>query len=257
MLERFNRDAPHADVLAALDRDGAGILEGLVSPAEADALAQDFRPHLDAVPFCNTTGTDKDVFFGLKTKRLHGLTARSKRFGELIVHPTLLALAERTLLPHARDLRVSTGELMALGEGEGSQALHRDADSWYAMPRPRPEVLFSANVALTEFNLANGATVVAPGSHRWPPDRAVEPGETEQVVMSRGSALLYSGEVLHGGGPNTTEELRIGLYVGYIASWLRPIENHVLTNGLDAIRRTSERAQQLLDCGHGGWTPIA
>jgi ectoine hydroxylase-related dioxygenase (phytanoyl-CoA dioxygenase family) len=170
MLEHFSAEAPVEDVIAAVDRDGAAVLDGLLAAEQVDALAGDFQPHLDSVPWCNTLATDHDEFFGLKTKRLRGLAARSKRFSELIALPRLVALAEHRLLPHARDLRLSTGELMALGGGESEQALHRDADSWHHAPRPRPEILFSANVALTDFRLDNGATVVVPGSHRWPLD---------------------------------------------------------------------------------------
>lgn len=257
MLEQFPADARPEDVIAALEQDGAAVLEGLLLPERVDELVGDFQHHLDAVPWCNTEANDHEEFFGQRTKRLHGLAARSKHFGELIVDARLIALAERFLLPHARDLRLSTGELMALGAGESDQALHRDADSWYHMPRPRPDVLFSANVALTEFRADNGATVVVPGSHRWPPDRQAREEEKVRAAMPRGAALLYSGDVLHGGGSNQTDELRIGLYIGYLVSWLRPIENHSLTSGLDAIQSAPERARRLFDCVDGGFTTIA
>jgi ectoine hydroxylase-related dioxygenase (phytanoyl-CoA dioxygenase family) len=257
MLEHFAADTKHDRIHAALERDGAAVLEGLLQPSRVDALAADLQPHLDAVKWCNTESLDKNEFFGMRTKRLHGLTARTKLFGELIVDETLVSLADRVLSPHARDIRVSTGELMAIGDEEQEQTLHRDADSWYYLPRPRPDVLFSANIALTDFRSDNGATVVVPGSHRWSPTRRPTPSEKVQAVMPRGSALLYSGEVLHGGGANRTQELRVGLYVGYVVSWLRPIENHVVTNGIDAIRAAPARAQTLLDCGGEGWTPIA
>jgi ectoine hydroxylase-related dioxygenase (phytanoyl-CoA dioxygenase family) len=135
--------------------------------------------------------------------------------------------------------------------------LHRDADSWLRLPPPRPEILASANVALTRFTEENGATVVVPGSHRWPRERKAEPAECARACMPRGAALLYSGEVLHGGGRNDTDELRIGLYVGYLASWLRPIENHLITNGLEAVRAAPEPVRKLLDFTAEGWTPLA
>ena len=75
--------------------------------------------------------------------------------------------------------------------------------------------------------------------------------------MRRGSVLLYSGDVLHGGGANRTDEIRIGLYVGYILSWLRPIENHLVTSGIDAIRNADPRAQRLLDFTPDGYTVMA
>ena len=38
-----------------------------------------------------------------------------------------------------------------------------------------------------------------------------------------------SGRVIHSGGANDSEHTRIGLYFGYIPSWLRPIENSAVT----------------------------
>ena len=257
-LQRLPHTGERESIWEALAEDGGVVVEGLVEPELIDRLLDEFQPHLDAEPWCNTgPGELSNEFFGLKTKRLHGLLARSPAFAELLQHPLLLEMAATRVGPNARDLRLSTGELMALGTGEIPQMLHRDADSWLGLPPPRPEILASANVALTDFTEHNGATVVVPGSHRWPRERKAEPGECARACMSRGSALLYSGEVLHGGGSNETDELRVGLYVGYLASWLRPIENHLITNGLEAVRAAPEPVRRLLDFTVDGWTPLA
>lgn len=257
-LRHFAADAAPETIWAGLAADGGVVVEGLFDDAAVARLLGDFQPHLDAVPFCNTPeGELGDDFFGHRTKRLHGLLARSDAFAGVIQHPLLLAMAKAFVGPNARDLRLSTGELMALGRGESDQMLHRDADSWLSMPDPRPEVLASANLALTDFTESNGATVVVPGSHRWPRDRKPEPGESARAVMGRGSALLYSGDVLHGGGANETDVLRVGLYVGFLASWLRPIENHLVTNGMDVVRAAPPPVRTLLDCTEDGWTPLA
>ncbi len=257
MLARFDRRTDPTEIAAALDRDGAAVVEGFLSPASTDRLVGDFAPHLEAVDWCNTTTGKPDEFHGLRTKRLHGLLARSEAFGEVVGDPLLRALCDRILRPLCHDYRLSTGELMALGGGQGRQTLHRDADSWLHFPSPRPEILFSANVALTDFTADNGATVVAPGSHRWPTDRKPAEDELVSAAMPRGSALLYVGNVLHGGGANATDEVRIGLYVGYILSWLRPIESHLATNGLDVVRNAPAAVQRLLDYTEDGFTVLA
>ena len=256
MLASFARDATD-EILAALERDGAVIVRDFLEPAVVDRFQADFAPHLGAVSWGHTDSGEPDRFFGIKTKRLHGLLARSPQFAELILDPLLLHMCDHFLGPRCREYRVSTAELMALAAGQERQPLHRDADSWTHYPEPRPEILVSANVALTEFTDKNGATVVVPGSHRWPHARRAGEDERAQAVMSRGSALLYSGNVLHGGGANATEQVRIGLYVGYLLSWLRPIENHLITNGEAALRAASPRAQRLLDYTETGWEVVA
>ena len=165
-------------------------------------------------------------------------------------------MGEKFLKPRCRKIHFSTGELMALGRGEKDQILHRDADSWLYYPAPRPDVLVSVNVALTDFTAENGATVVVPGSHRWDPDRKPRPEESTQAIMSRGSALLYSGNVLHGGGANTTDEIRIGLYCGLLLSWLQPLENHLITNGIESLRELPEAVRELCGLSDEGWEVI-
>ena len=119
------------------------------------------------------------------------------------------------------------------------------------------EILVSVNIALTEFTQHNGATRVVPGSQLWPQERPAEESEICLATMPKGAALLYSGNVLHSGGENITPDIRVGLYLGYIVSWLRPIENQLVTNKPEDIFALSDEAKQILDVVPGGFTVIA
>lgn len=253
-LARFAADAEPTEIASALATDGGAIVEGLLDDALATRLADDFSPHLDAVPWCNTDDGVPNEFHGHQTKRLHGLLSRSPAgFAQVVTHPLLATLCREVLAASCRDVRVSTGELMHLGPGQPQQVLHRDADSWLHFPRPRPEILLSANVALTDFTEHNGATVVVPGSHLWDPMRKATPEEEALAVMPRGSALLYTGNVLHGGGANESDGMRTGMYVGFCLSWIRPLENHLVTNGSEAIGAAPPRVQELLGVTESGF----
>ena len=101
--------------------------------------------------------------------------------------------------------------------------------------------------ALTDFTVANGATRVVPGSHKWSPDREARPEEITRAQMSAGSALLYLGSTLHGGGANTTAaESRRGMFLGYAVGWLRTEENLFLTVPIEKVRKMPLRVQELL-----------
>jgi ectoine hydroxylase-related dioxygenase (phytanoyl-CoA dioxygenase family) len=45
--------------------------------------------------------------------------------------------------------------------------------------------------------------------------------------MTKGSVLLYTGSVFHGGGANTTNTSRIGMNVGYSLGWLRQEKTNI------------------------------
>lgn len=253
-LSSFSNGTAIEEIIAAIEQDGGAIANDFLPSETIDQLVRDMTPHLDAVDWCNTDDDQLgDEFFGFLTKRLHGLPGKSSRVADILGHPILQGMSEHFLKPLCHRVHFSTGELMALGKGETQQILHRDADSWHHFPKPRPEVLVSVNVALTDFTSENGATVVAPGSHRWDPERKAKPEELAQAIMPRGSALLYTGNVLHGGGSNRTDEIRIGLYCGLILSWLSPLENHLITSGIEAVRNLPEPARTLCGYTDAGW----
>ena len=148
-------------------------------------------------------------------------------------------------------------ELIVLDNGQGNQQLHRDMDSWAFLDRSREEnLLFSANIALCDFTSTNGATIVVPGSHKWPDERQATEVECCLATMKKGSALLYSGDVVHGGGNNDEDASRTGFYIGFIPSWLSPLENQMVSNREGVIERLDERVQHLLNVVPGGFSVI-
>jgi ectoine hydroxylase-related dioxygenase (phytanoyl-CoA dioxygenase family) len=261
MVELKHIEATSVDeILDAVATDGACIASNALTTDVCERLVDDFRPHLDRSQWGVDDIGYKDEFFGSKTKRLHGLFSKSTLMADVLTNPVMLSLANKLLKETgvASDIRLSNAELMVLGGDQGAQVFHADAGSWQrAQQAETRELLISVNYALTDFTRTNGATRVVPGSHLWPEGR--EPGEDEicQAIMPRGSALIYSGKAIHSGGANKEDAIRVGLYLGYIASWLRPIENHLVTNRVEDILALSEEAQRLLDVSPGGITIYA
>ena len=249
-----------ADVLDAVEADGACIVEDLLEPAFCDRLLGDFRPHLGDMPWGVDELGYRNEFYGAQTKRLHGLFSKSDAMTDVLTHPLLLACAEQLFVADglARDVRLSNTELMVLGRGQGNQVFHTDASSWRRVQRAEAgEILISANIALTDFRATNGATRVVPGSHRWPEGREPKDAEVCRAEMPKGAALIYSGNVIHSGGASEEAEARVGLYLGYIPSWLRPIENQLVTNTPDDVHALPDAAKRLLDVSPGGFTVYA
>jgi len=245
-LQHLTRDVGSQQIWAALDADGGVIVDAFVPEALLAQIRSEIQPVIAAHP----SGSQDDRsfwrdFHGVATKRITGLASFSKGWVELLCDPLYQELGDRYL--GADDYYLNTGQLICIGPGETPQLLHRDEQNWPAAAGREEELTITAIFALTDFTEDNGATVVVPGSHRWPVERDVQPEERGRATMQAGSALLYSGKILHGGGANVSRDRwRIGLHAGFVRGWLRAEENHQLTTSLEVARTLPERAQKLL-----------
>jgi hypothetical protein len=246
-LERFDaadiRD--WTPVWQAFERDGGAIVEGFVDAGLLARLRDDVAPLIaEHTPGSTTEGLWTE-FHGRETKRITGLPTHSGAWIELLCDERYQAMGDRYL--GANDYWLNTGQLICIGPGETPQILHRDELNWPHAMREE-EITVTAIFALTDFTEDNGATVIAPGSNHWPGELPPVPsGSTCRAVMPAGSALLYSGKVIHGGGANVTRgEWRVGLHAGFCCGWLRAEENYQLTVPMEVARRLPERAQYLL-----------
>lgn len=252
-IRSFQPSDATSDVVAALRHDGAVILHGLVAPEVTGAVAAELRPYFD------TEGaTPQNDFNGYKTLRVSGILARSATAVELIGHPRLLEVADAVLLPHCITYRIGSTTGIEIWPGEAPQFLHRD-DGIYPIRMPGIEWQISANWALTDFTLENGATCVIPGSHRWKEPRQPAEEDVVQAAMPAGSVLVYLGSVLHGGGANHSNRPRMGLVNTYSLGWLRQEENQYLTVPREVADGLPPHIRRLMGYqGHGrllGWYP--
>lgn len=249
ILEHLKASAPTSEIVASLEAQGAVILEGLL---DADVLAR-FNAEIDVHLEAEEEGKAAlnpavEWFMGSLTRHLTGVAAKSRVFAEeVLVHPALLAVCDAVLLPSCARYQLNIAHVLDRGPGSEAQMLHRDELVWVHLPEPHPEVQVASVIALEDFTADNGATRVVPGSHRWPRDRQPEDGEVAAAEMSAGSAVVYLGSTIHGGGPNTTSAgRRRGMHVSYNLGWLRTEENNYLSVPPDVARTLPESAQALL-----------
>lgn len=213
-----------ADAVAeVLGRDGAVIVDRLAPDGLLDRIDHELRPHLEATPM------GPDDFSGRDTRRTGALIARSPAARELVMHPLILATAGR-FLGHATNFQLHLTQAIAIGPGSPPQPIHRDqwAFDFFEFP-PDYEVQCNTLWALTDFTEPNGATRVVVGSNRSADRLRYDQADTEPAEMGRGSVLVYSGRVYHGGGANRTDSVRIGVNITYNVAWLRQEENQYLS----------------------------
>ena len=174
---------------------------------------------------------------------------------ELLQHPLILD-ATAGLLEGATTFHVHLTQTIAIGGGEPAQPIHRDQWAFDFFPFPEGyDVQLNTIWALTDFTEANGATRVVPGSNHGDVDRlgAFDAADTVPAEMSRGSVLVYSGSVHHGGGANTTDDTRIGINLTYARSWLRQEENQYLSVPLEVARTLDDDLLRLLGYARGAY----
>ena len=112
--------------------------------------------------------------------------------------------------------------------------------------RWRAPLVVNAIIALDDCTLDNGATYVAPGSWEWEPERQPTAEEWVRAVLTAGDVLLFRGDIIHGGGANTSDARRRVLSISYCAGWLRPVENSFLNIPRDTAAASSPVIQALL-----------
>jgi len=238
-LTHLPANAPTADIIAVLDRDGALILDDALPIPEVDALVAELRPYVEA------TATGRDSFTGARTTRTGALVARSPLTRPLVMDARILALCDALLKPNCHRYQLHLAQVIRIMPGQPAQMIHRDRWAWgQQMPGIEPQL--NTIWALTDFTAANGATQVIPGSSSWPDDRKAEPHEIARAEMRRGSVLLYTGTVFHGGGANDADQDRWGLNITYSLGWLRQEENMYLSCPPEVARTLEPDLQALV-----------
>jgi ectoine hydroxylase-related dioxygenase (phytanoyl-CoA dioxygenase family) len=237
-------DSDADSVAASIAEHGYVIIEELATDLAAQAREQ-LAPHIEAAPFGHTP------FLGESTKRVGSLLARSTAARELVIHPTVCALADRILLPHCVRYQLNFSGIMHLEPGARPQRLHRDG-SIYPVLHPCPPTQMPTMWAISDFTAENGGTLVAPGSHLWQHDRLPRAGEVVSAEMPAGSVLIYTSGVYHGGGENNSNTVRTGMALQYSLGWLRQEENQYLANPPEVARDYPEALRRLIGYDYGG-----
>jgi ectoine hydroxylase-related dioxygenase (phytanoyl-CoA dioxygenase family) len=251
--------------------NGYVVIEGLLPPAELDAIRDALAPHFGREHF------GRNPFEGLRTQRVYNLPALGRVFADLIEHPRVLAICDAFLAPN---YLLTAAQAICIHPGEAPQAVHYD-DSFYPFPRPREPISLATIVAIDPFTTENGATEIVRRSHLWgdemprgvvsgtdfdqpttygrgvadpdnvlmragPSQRDAIDERLQPVVMAAGSVIVFPGTLWHRGGANRSASPRLALSMQYCEPWARQQENFTLGVPREVARDLSDRVQELL-----------
>src|SRR6201992_1994737 len=243
-------DSSPADIARVLNEDGCVVIADLASAATMDQIRAELDQHLAA------TDGGKTDFLGHATRRTGALIARSPSARSLITHRTIIDTLDLVLGDHPSTFQIDLPHLETSGPAEPAQMIHRDQWSFDRYQYPRGfEAEVATMCAVTDFTEEMGATRMVVGSHRWDDDPDdVDPALSCPAVMTKGSVLVYTGSVFHGGGANTTTTSRIGMNVGYSLGWLRQEENQYLACPPEIARTLPEGLLRLMGYQRGSYS---
>ncbi len=247
MVRHFAADASPTDIAETLAQDGAVVVDNAASAEQIDAVLNEMEPYIEATP------GGADDFAGRNTKRTGALIARSPTARELVMDPLVRAVTDQ-VLGHATNYQLHLTQIISIGPDSPAQSIHRDqwAFDFFSFPQGY-EVQCNTIWAGTDFTEANGATRVVVGSNRREDKLKFAFEETEPVEMTKGSVLIYTGSVYHGGGPNTTDETRVGINITYNVAWLRQEENQYLSVPFDVAATLDKDLQRLMGYARGAY----
>jgi len=204
------------------------MVTGVTNSDLRAAIRDELTPHMDSVHVIDED--DPEEFYPGRTRRVSALVARSPSItDQLLAHPISKSVCDRHLTANGEyGYQVHVTAALEVGPGAREQILHREEDPFTYFQEPRPNIIIASMWAISDFRADNGATLIVPGSHKWPGDRKAEPHEIVNAEMPAGSVLFWSGGLLHGAGANVGEDWRYGIILTYSLGWVRQEENQYL-----------------------------
>ena len=246
-VKHISIDTPDEEALKIIDQDAAVIIDDVIADAEVDKILNELNPFIKG----NLKGADE--FTGFQTTRVGALIARSHGCRDLAMHTKINALASQFLEPHCDNYQLHFTSLISIGPGETKQILHRDRGLWGGYISRKIETQFAVVWAATDFTFENGATQLVPGSHKWDAKREPLEDEIAYAEMKKGSVLIYTGSVLHGGGDNISDEVRSGIFIHYAPGWIRQQENQYLSCPPEIAKELTPELRSLIGYSKGGY----
>jgi len=245
-LTTLSATASVEEIMDVINRDGAVIVKDMLNPTELKQVKTEIMPYVEA------TQPGQDQFTGFQTTRTGALVARSPACRKMVMNAQLLGACDQFLSPNCERYQLHLTQVIRIKPGQPKQAIHRDRWAWGAYLKgiePQLNTIW----AITDFTKENGATQVVPGSITWDDKDRPSDDQIGYAEMSKGSVLIYSGSVFHGGGANVSDGDRIGINITYTLGWLRQEENQYLSCPPEIAKNLDPELQKLIGYTMGSY----
>ncbi len=227
------------DARSDLDTYGVTRIADALDPVTLAAL----RARIEEQAAAEAAAGLSFVDGGGANQRVWNLVSKGQVFRDLLSHEIVTTLARHVL---EGDYALSSHTANIAGPGGEAMVLH--SDQGYA-PRNVPLALAVNFLWMVgDFTEENGATRVAPGSHRIMREpTAADVEATLPGTGPAGTVLVFDGRIWHGTGANTTADQRRWAVLTYFCRpWVRPQENYTLSTVPEVLDTASPELAQLL-----------
>jgi ectoine hydroxylase-related dioxygenase (phytanoyl-CoA dioxygenase family) len=169
-------------------------------------------------------------------------------FIRLLEIPEVLAIVDASVSPTAI-LHLQNGFILPTFPPHATPAVFQN--SFHAdFPRYLNGYVASVNVffAIDSFCVANGATLVVPGSHQRP-ERGSQDSLAKAAIPAEcpaGSMVVFDSTLWHAAGQNTSGKDRLAINQQFTRSWIKQQIDYVRALGKDVLEQQPERTRQLL-----------
>jgi len=236
--------AEHDRLAQDFERDGLVLLPGHFPVGTLARWREAFDPLLRATLAADAGQANRGQARHYITLPFEGVFADP----EIIADEDVLAIVERVagkdpvLCQLASDTPV---------RGSDYQEVHRDTQSLFpGEDCETPSFQLAVNFALCDVTAQNGPFETTRGTHRMTREQglaALERGEVglETIPMAMGDVMIRDVRALHRGTPNTTDQPRPMVVIGYSRRWYFRPEVHIDVPRA-VLGRLPERVQRLL-----------
>ncbi len=192
-------------------------------------------------------------------QRIYNLINKTRAYDDLLMDRRLsFILNDIFARPTYHQLYVmSSWHANILSPGAKKQVLHVDA----SVPEPLPPWIIRLNVnfIVEDYTSENGATLCAPGTHKWlrkPTKEDIEQTADQLVTLSapKGSIVIWHGHLWHQSGHNRSAKDRVALLACYAASHLLEVameENHASVIDGEQKQNMGSNLRNLFGLNHG------
>ena len=274
-VEQIPVTASFEETLRIYKRDGIVCLTGALSLDVISGIVEEFDSLMASTDMEHffrgqTDSNPGESILGVLTKRRSEILARAPDLvGQLLTQPRLMELVNAHLTKYATSVLIHQVLSVEINPGEAAQDLHRDNGLW-PIPGRRIPLGVATMIPLENFTAETGATRVILGSHLWPDAEYIDPKDVENrlsdgegwskyqtpttdpeavttVEAPLGSIVVFDGDVLHGGGANTTRDIvRKSIIGAYCVGWLRGETNQQLMWPPEIARNFPREVQKLI-----------